>query len=118
MRFVEYRPTRPLFLYDGECAFCRRWAQRFAAWTGGGVDFAPYQTKQVQFPEIPEQKFREFVQLIETDGFVYAGAEAIHSLLRFTPGCRWMEWGYRHLPGWKLMAEVFYKIVSNNRYKL
>jgi DCC1-like thiol-disulfide oxidoreductase len=37
---------RPLFIYDGDCGFCRKWAGWLEQRTGSTVRFSPFQAQQ------------------------------------------------------------------------
>src|SRR4051794_12093711 len=68
---------QPLLVYDGDCTFCKMWIERWRQITGDAVDYAPFQTAGADFPEIPREAFAEAVKLIEPDGRVTSGAEAV-----------------------------------------
>jgi predicted DCC family thiol-disulfide oxidoreductase YuxK len=70
-------PERPLLLWDGDCGFCRGWVERWRLQVAHAVDTAPYQEAGARFPEIPVAHFQQAVQLVEPDGEVSSGAEAI-----------------------------------------
>jgi predicted DCC family thiol-disulfide oxidoreductase YuxK len=78
---------------------------------GARVEYEPYQTAHARFTAIPVEAFRAAVHLVEPDGRVTRGAEAIFRALahgesrslalplaayRFVPGVAALtEWGYR-----------------------
>jgi hypothetical protein len=55
--------------------------------TGPAVDYLPAQDPRIaeQFPEIPRPQFAEAVQLIDPDGEVFSGAEAVFRTLAHNP---------------------------------
>ena len=65
---VSHPPTKPLLMWDGECAFCRLWIERWREITAGKVDYATYQEAAHRFPEIPAEQFKRAMALIEPDG--------------------------------------------------
>ncbi len=71
------RPARPLLAYDGDCPFCRRTVRIARRLAGPAVEFHPYQAIAPRFPEIPLETFAASVRLIEPDGRVSSGAEAV-----------------------------------------
>ncbi|HZE19363.1 MAG TPA: DCC1-like thiol-disulfide oxidoreductase family protein, partial [Candidatus Angelobacter sp.] len=75
-------------MYDGTCGFCKRWIERWKRAVLDGADFAPSQEVAARFPSIPPSAFAEAVHLIEPDGTVTRGAEAVFRLLALTPGRR------------------------------
>jgi len=112
---VASPPPKPLLVFDGDCNFCRRWIRRWRKTTGELVDYLPFQDPQVgkRFPEVPRECFEQAVQLIEADGRVYAGAEAVLRTLACSK--RWPLWVYRKAPGARFVAEHAYRFVAKHR---
>ncbi|RMH41559.1 MAG: DUF393 domain-containing protein [Deltaproteobacteria bacterium] len=106
---------RPLLVWDGDCGFCRRSAERIAHQVGGRLDTAPYQRVADRFPDIPVDSFRAAVHLIEPDGRVFTGAEAIYRALALRPGGGALHWCYRRLPGFAAASDLGYQFVANHR---
>ncbi len=107
--------TRPLLVFDGECGFCRRWIERWRAATGERVDYAPYQEVAERFPEVPHDAFERAIQLVDTDGTVYSGAEAALRALATVPGRGAALLAYRRVPGFAAVAERVYRAVAAHR---
>ncbi len=84
-------PPKPLLVYDGDCHFCRLWVGRGQQITGPSVDYLPSQHPEIRrrFPEIPPQNYDRAVQLIDVDGSVYSGAEAVFRTLAANPAYGW-----------------------------
>ena len=80
---VSNPPPKPLLIWNGECHFCRRWVKRWDETTGGAVDYIPFQEIGDRFGEIPLPEFERAATLIERDGAVYSGAQAVFRALRF-----------------------------------
>jgi len=85
--------------------------------TGDAVDYLPSQDANVaaQFPEIPREQFATAVQLFETDGAVYSGAEAIFCTLAKNP--KWqrpLRW-YKNSRAFANLAELTYRFVAKRR---
>ena len=79
-------------IYDGDCNFCTLWVHRWQYATGDHLDYLPFQDPSVaaRFPEVPRGQFETAVQLVEADGSVYGGAEAVFRALAHHPhgdGC-------------------------------
>lgn len=116
MRIVTCPPReRPLVLYDGECGFCQRWARRGERIAGPRADFVPYRQIASCFPEITEAEFLQSVHLIECDGCVYSGAEAVIRVLAMRPVLRGLRWFYDHFPGFGCFSEWIYRGVARHR---
>src|SRR6266436_8415467 len=79
---VSNPPTKPVLIWDGECHFCRRWIERWREITADAVDYETSQNVAERFPEIPQEQFQRSVVLIEPDGAVFTGAEAVFRSLR------------------------------------
>jgi len=107
--------SRPLLIYDGECGFCRVWIARWRRVTGDRVEYAPYQEVAARFPEIPPERFRRSVQLLEPDGRWSQGAEAVFRSLASVPDRGGMLWLYRCVPGFAPLSEACYRVVAANR---
>lgn len=107
---------RPLLVYDGDCQFCFRWIVRWQRTFTDKVDVAPFQSVAARFGEdLPVECFQSAIRLIEPDGQVYSGAEAVFRALSYGPGNSKAYWCYRRLPGFGLCARGFYWVVSKNR---
>ena len=114
---VATPPPKPLMVFDGDCNFCSHWVRRWRQMTGDTVDYLPAQNHRIaaQFPEIPREQFDTAVQLIETDGVVYSGAEAVFRALAHNPKRRWPLDIYQTSPPFSGSAEWAYCLVAENR---
>ena len=112
---VAAPPPKPLLIWDGECLFCRHWIERWRDMTAGQVDYATSQEVAEKFPEISREDFERSVVLIEPDGQIYCGAEAVYRSLRCPSSKRWLEWSYYHLAGFAQISEFFYGIIARHR---
>lgn len=108
----------PLFVYDGECAFCRAWIERWKEWTHGRIACAPFQQAAARFPQIPLERFKQAVQLILPEGAALSGADAIFWTLAFSRNFGGLLWAYDRLPGFAWCAEAVYRLVSRHRNRL
>ena len=110
-------PPKPLMVFDGNCNFCSLWIRRWQQMTGDAVDYLPAQDPRIaaQFPEIPREQFDTAVQLIETDGVVYSGAEAVFRALAKNPKRQWLLRAYEQSPAVSNLTEWAYRLVAGNR---
>jgi predicted DCC family thiol-disulfide oxidoreductase YuxK len=108
-------PARPVLIFDGECAFCRQWVDRWRAAAGDGLDLEPAQTAADRFPEIPPAEFVRAVQLIDTDGRVFSAAEAIIRVRALATHHTWLRTAYERLPGFAPATEAVYRFVARHR---
>ena len=107
--------NRPVLLYDGDCNFCYHWIARWRHVTGDRVDYLPSQEVAHQFPNISPEKFETSVQLVQPDGSVHAGAEAVFRVLAYNPDYGWPLWMYLKIPGVASVTEFLYRLVARNR---
>ncbi|MCL5098002.1 MAG: DUF393 domain-containing protein [Candidatus Omnitrophica bacterium] len=114
---VQTPPVRPLMIFDGDCFFCTFWIQRWQRSTGQQVEFVPSQSPRVaaQFPELPPEQLEQSVQLVEPNGAVYGGAEAVFRALAVNPRRRLGFRLYQKLPGFAPITELCYRFVANHR---
>jgi len=114
---VATPPPKPLMVFDGDCNFCTLWIHRWQQMTGESVDYLPAQDPSIpaQFPEVPREQFNTAVQLIETDGTVYSGAEAVFRTLAHSPNRQWPLRTYENSPAFAGVTEWAYRLVARNR---
>ena len=114
---VAEPPQKPLIIFDGDCNFCILWIRRWQQMTGNVVDYLPSQDTSVmaRFPEIPSDQFLTAVQLIEPDGTVYSGAEAVFRALAKNPRCEWPLRIYENAPIIARITEFAYGFVAGHR---
>jgi predicted DCC family thiol-disulfide oxidoreductase YuxK len=104
-------------VYDGDCNFCTIWIRRWQQMTGQSVDFLPAQDPGIpaQFPEIPREQFDTAVQLVESDGTVYSGAEAVFRTLAHSSHRQWPLRLYQDSPFLANITEWAYRQVATHR---
>jgi predicted DCC family thiol-disulfide oxidoreductase YuxK len=104
-------------IYDGECNFCSLWVRRWQHTTGDRLDYLPFQDPGVaaRFPEVPRDQFQTAIQLIETDGRVYGGAEAVFRALARNPHGDWLLDWYQYSTVFARVAEWGYRLVARHR---
>ncbi len=114
---VVLPPNKPILVFDGDCNFCRRWIARWREMTGDLVEYHPFQDAYIteRFPEIPREQFESAVQLIEPDGRVCGGAQAVFRTLGYAPHKRWTLWAYENIFGVDAFTEFWYRVVAQNR---
>jgi predicted DCC family thiol-disulfide oxidoreductase YuxK len=105
----------PVLIYDGACEFCRRWIARLRLLTADRVEYLSSQEAVEQFPDILSEKFQASVQLVQPDGSVYEGADAVFRTLAYNPNHSWPLWMYQKVPGVAPITEFLYRLVARNR---
>lgn len=106
---------RPLMVYEGDCDFCRQWITRWKRMTDGQVEFCEFQELGERFPNISRAVFERAVQLIELDGRVLSGADAIFRLVDFMRRKRWFLRTLRGTPGFMSVARLAYRFIASHR---
>ena len=106
---------RPLLIYDGDCGFCRFWADYWKRLTGGKVHYRPYQEVAAQFPEVTTTEFQRAVQYIAQDGRRASAAEASFLTLAHADGKAFWLALYNSVPGFAAVSEFVYSFIAARR---
>jgi predicted DCC family thiol-disulfide oxidoreductase YuxK len=114
------RPERDTVLYDGQCRFCRsqiallRRLDAFAS-----LRFTSFHDEQVarDFPELPQERLREEMVVVDRAGTARGGAEAVRYLSRRLP-LLWPLALPLHVPGSLPVWRSLYALVARNRYRI
>jgi len=111
------RPPKgtPLMIYDGECLFCCRWIERWKRITKDAVQYKPYQDLKGSFPEISVEEYKQAVCLIDTEGNVSSGAQAVFQTLAYEPKRKWLLRLYQRSRLFQGITEGLYALVAKNR---
>lgn len=112
---VNNPPSLPLVIYDADCDFCRFWIARWRHTTGERVDYISSQEVAERFPEIPHEHYQGAVQLVNPDGDVFCGAEAVFRAFAHGGRRRWVLGLYQRLPGFAPVAEGLYRFIAGHR---
>lgn len=110
--------TRPVLLYDGDCAFCTssaRWVERRVRPSAAVV---PWQFADLEQLGVSAEQASAAVQWIGSDGVVLSGHEAIAATFG-SAGALWRSLGrFLLLPGVSWAAAKVYALVAANRHRL
>ncbi len=107
---------RPTLIYDGECAFCLRWVDRFRRWTPeGAVRFLSLAEEEApRLAGRTRDQLLEAMHLVTPAGDVFAGAAAVREVLVHVPWGRFPRMAFR-LPGGMFVANRVYRWVAARR---
>lgn len=105
---------RPLFIYDGNCGFCRIWIEYCRELTDSRVNYAPSQEAARDYREIAPEEFTKSVQLILPDGQVLSAAHAVFQILTYAAK-NWPMELYTKLPGFRPASEFAYRCIASHR---
>ena len=106
---------KPFLIYDGDCGFCKKWIERFRKITGDRVEYTPSQEVGDRHPHISKEQFEQSVWLIEPNGKISGGAEAVFRALATSMWWRWLLFLYVALPGFAPFSEWIYRWVADHR---
>ena len=113
-------PPKPVLVFDGECALCTTWVAGLRQRENQPLECVAYQdaTVSARFPNLARERLEHSVHLIESDGRVHRGAQAV---LR-TPGRGRLQaallWLYERSPTFARLAEAVYRCIAANRRRL
>jgi predicted DCC family thiol-disulfide oxidoreductase YuxK len=108
---------RPVLVYDGDCAFCRRCARALER-IEPDAEIVAWQLADLAELGITEEQATDAVQLVQVDGTVRSGHQAIAAILS-TAGRTWRVVGRTILlPGISPVAAKVYRLVADNRGRL
>lgn len=107
--------ARSTLLYDGECNLCASWVEWLEPITKGQVEYLPFQLSCERFPQIIIEDCERSIHWVDLKGNVFKGAEAIFRILACVLGRTWPLWMYENAPGFALVTEGCYQMVSKNR---
>jgi predicted DCC family thiol-disulfide oxidoreductase YuxK len=111
--------TRPVLIYDGNCAFCRAWVDRIRRWDRRNtIELMPAAERfRVRgLPPLSDAQLDAAMHFVLSDGRVLSGGRAIPELLRLLPGGRLPRLLF-HLPGVQRLADVTYGWVARRRHR-
>lgn len=108
----------PLLVFDGACAFCRRWVARWEQRTRGRVRALPFQSLPLRRLGLRRRALTQAVALLEPDGRRFEGAEAVFRALLHSPEAP-VRWGARAglLPGVLQTSRRLYRVVARYRMR-
>jgi predicted DCC family thiol-disulfide oxidoreductase YuxK len=103
-------------VFDGDCGFCRFWVARWRYRTDDRVEYVPSNAPGIteRLPGLQLDRLARAVHLIELDGRVSAGAEAVFRLLAYA-GSRIPLTLYTHLAAVAAISDAAYELVANHR---
>jgi predicted DCC family thiol-disulfide oxidoreductase YuxK len=110
--------TRPVLLYDGDCAFCTSCARLVERRIGPDAEVLAWQFADLAELGVSEEQAADAVQWVRADGAVRSGHEAIAAMLE-SAGPVWRIAGRALLlPGVSWTAARAYRLVADNRHRL
>lgn len=109
--------TRPVLVYDGDCAFCTSSARALER-IGPEAEIVAWQQTDLAAMELTEVEAAAAVQWVEVDGTIRSGHEAVAAALGSAGGI-WAPAGRVLLsPGISPIAAAAYRLIADNRQRL
>jgi len=126
-------------VYDAECALCAGAVRQLSAVRGARAElrFVPLQALEEKITaeasgnrdrghaalagvpapaaRLEPGALRAQLHVVQSDGAVFAGAEAVVRIMRELPGWRLLSWLYR-VPGLRGIADAAYRLIAKRRY--
>jgi len=115
MESVSQNGKKPVFIYDGDCGFCRLWIARWSPLTQEEVDYRPSQEVGENYPQISPEYFESSVYFVDSEGSFCSGAQAVFKALSYAPNGKWLLRAYGKVPGFAPISEWGYRQVAGNR---
>lgn len=110
--------TRPVVVFDGDCAFCTSAVQFGERWLRPRCDFMPWQRADLRALGIEQQRAEYELVWITPAGAAYGGAQAVAQLL-LGSGKGWRVLGaLLRLPPFRWVGHGLYRLVANNRARM
>ncbi len=115
MASVPQKGKKPVFIYDGDCGFCRLWIARWSPLTEEEVVYRPSQEVGENYPQISPEYFESSVYFVDSEGSFCSGAQAVFKALSYAPNGKWLLRAYEKVPGFAPISEWGYRQVAGNR---
>ncbi|WP_414601176.1 thiol-disulfide oxidoreductase DCC family protein [Algoriphagus sp. NG3] len=112
---TNFPPAEPIFLWDGNCGFCKYW---IIVWKSNteGLTYKTFQEVGSEFPDIPIKEFKKASRLIETDGSVFSGPDSAYRTFWYfpKPQKKWHRW-YQKSGFFQSISDHSYNWIAKNR---
>ncbi|MFJ1612841.1 MULTISPECIES: thiol-disulfide oxidoreductase DCC family protein [unclassified Streptomyces] len=110
--------TRPVLVFDGDCAFCTTSVTFAERRLRPGCDIVPWQRADLPSLGVDQRRAEYELLWVTPAGTVYGGAQAVAMLL-LGSGRSWaVLGGLLRLPPFRWVAHWAYRLVANNRERM
>lgn len=109
--------SRPLLLFDGDCAFCTSSA-RLLERIGPDAEIVAWQLTGLEELGLTREQAADAVQWIGVDGTIRSGHEAVAAALCGAGGIWRLGGRTLLLPGLSWVAARAYRLIAANRHRL
>lgn len=110
--------TRPVLLYDGDCAFCTSSVHAAERLLRPGGEITPWQFADLDGLGVTRARAEHEVLWVTPVGTVYGGVQAVAKLLLHTGGAWAVPGALLTLPPLRWVAHGVYRLVADNRDRM
>jgi predicted DCC family thiol-disulfide oxidoreductase YuxK len=110
--------TRPVLLFDGDCAFCTSCAHLVERRIRPEAEIRAWQLADLTALGVSEEAAADAVQWVEDDGTVLAGHRAVAAMLSSAGPVYRLAARALLLPGISWAAARAYRLIADNRHRL
>ncbi len=109
---------KPTLIYDGECGFCSRSAEKVRKRdTDHRIEYVPYQSiRDGEYTAADRARFQTAVHFLDEDGVISWGGYVLPHVMRYLPRWRRWAWVFR-LNGVLWFAARIYQRTARNRHR-
>jgi len=114
---TAYLPSeKPVFVWDGECGFCKYWVTYWEFNTEDKIEYKTFQNTAAQFKDIPLKEFKKASRLIETDGSIFSGPDSAYRSFTYfkKKPFPWHSW-YKKYNLFAKLSDHGYNFIAKNR---
>jgi predicted DCC family thiol-disulfide oxidoreductase YuxK len=102
-------------LFDGDCAFCNYWINRWRLFCVDKISFEPYQSLTEYPGNLKRVDLEKRIYMICEDGCIFSGAKAALYCLKLSNRDKGLWWMYNQIPGMSFIAENAYRWIAEHR---
>lgn len=110
--------TRPVLVFDGDCAFCATSVLFAERWLRPSCEFTPWQRADLPSLGVGQRRAEYEVLWVTPTGASYGGAQAVAKLLLGSGGGWAVLGGLLSLPPVCWVARGVYRLVADNRERM
>lgn len=110
--------TRPVLVYDGDCAFCTTSVRLLERWVRPRCTVTPWQFTDLGDLGVTRARAIHEALWITPDGTVHGGAQAVAKALLSARGPWAVVGAVLRLPPVRPLAHAVYRLVADNRDRL
>ncbi|WP_434600412.1 thiol-disulfide oxidoreductase DCC family protein [Streptomyces sp. A5-4] len=110
--------TRPVLVYDGDCAFCTTCVRFVERRIRPRCEIVPWQFADLGPLGITQERARYEVLWVTPPGVTYGGAQAVAKLLLNAGGAWAVAGALLTLPGVRQVARGAYRLIAANRERM